>query len=89
MPGEVKSDIRVAPLARLRAGAFRHANFGFGPTQKAFFWPLLGVRLHSKTSSFLIAKEANFFLSNKSLGSFPLFSIFFHFPRLFPLAGPL
>jgi hypothetical protein len=84
MPGDVKFDTRVAPLRSPNRRRLPPCEFDFDSTQKAVFWPLFWVRLHSKTSSFLAPKNANSFLFNNSFGSFPLFSIFFHFPRLFP-----
>ncbi len=92
MPGDVKFDTRLAPLACPPDGAFRPANLTSIPRKRRFFGPFLGFDLGSfasKTSSFLAPKNANSCLFNKSLGSFPLFSIFFHLPRLFPLAGSL
>jgi hypothetical protein len=50
----------------------------------ATFLALIWGRLHSKTSSFLAFQNAKPFVCNRSVGSFPLFSIFFAFPRLFP-----
>jgi hypothetical protein len=88
MPGDVKSDTHVAPLALAQPPApFDSRILASIPRKRRFFGPFLGliwVRLGSKASSFLAPKNANSFLFNKSLGSFPLFSIFFHFPRLFP-----
>ena len=44
MPGDVKSDTRVAPLGSLARRRLPPCEFGFDSTQKAVLWPRFGVR---------------------------------------------
>jgi hypothetical protein len=87
MSADIRFTVHVAPFYSPARRRLPPCEFDFDSTQKAVFgpfWGLIWVRLHSKTSSFLAPKNGNSFLFNNSFGSFPLFSIFFHFPRLFP-----
>src|SRR5208337_2921639 len=84
MPADIRFAVRVAPFYSPVRRRLSTRESDFDSTQKAVFGPLFGVRLRSKTSSFSAPKNANSFFFNTFLGSFPLFSIFFHFPRLFP-----
>ena len=88
MPGDIESQARVAPLVAAHPlpsfdsqilTSMPHERPHFGP-----FWGLIWVRLHSKTSSFSPFENAMSFVFTRSLGSFPLFSIFFAFPCPFP-----
>ncbi len=88
MPGDVKFQARVAPLvlAHPRASFDLQIPVRF-PTKGRFFGPflgLIGVRLHSKTSSFLAFENTKSFVCTRSVGSFRKNNIFLAFPRLFP-----
>ena len=94
MPGDVKFEARVAPLALAHLLPYFDSQILTSmPHKRQFFGPFLGFdwgSFASKTSSFSAFQNAKSFVCTRSVGSFPLFSIFFAFPRLFPpCRGPL